>query len=105
MSVGPSVRRSISSPVTPSLRRLLGASDAEYSALLDAPSHLYKRVCPSVRRSVRRYVTPSLRRLLGASDAEYLALFMRTRLKALSRVLHDWQTDELPELLTELLTN
>ena len=38
---------------------------------LDAPSHLYKRVCPSVRRSV----TPSLRRVLGASYAEYSALF------------------------------
>ena len=51
---------------------------------LDAPSHLYKRVCPSVRPSVRRSVgpsgrrsvTPSLRRVLGASYAEYSALFL-----------------------------
>ena len=50
---------------------------------LDAPPHLYKRVCPSVRPSVRpsfgpsvrRSVTPSLRRLLVASYAEYSALF------------------------------
>ena len=43
--------------------------------LLDAPSHLYKRVCPSVGPSVRPSVTPSLSRLLGASYAEYSALF------------------------------
>ena len=30
------------------------------SILLDAFSHLYKRVCPSVRRSVRRSVRPSV---------------------------------------------
>ena len=42
---------------------------------LDAPSHLYKRVCPSVGPSVRPSGTPSLRRLLGASYAEYSALF------------------------------
>ena len=46
---------------------------------LDAPSHLYKRVCttvrPSIRRSIRRSVTPSLRYLLGASYAEDSALF------------------------------
>ena len=41
---------------------------------LDAPSHLYKRVCPSVRPSVG----PSrviFRRVLGASCAVYPALF------------------------------
>ena len=51
---------------------------------LDAPSHLYKRVCPSVRPSVRRAVgpsvrrsvTPSLRRVRGASYAVYSALFV-----------------------------
>ena len=42
---------------------------------LDAPSHLYKRVCPSVGPSVRPSVTPSLRSLPGASYAEYSALF------------------------------
>ena len=30
---------------------LLGATDAACMALLDASSHLYKRVCPSVRMS------------------------------------------------------
>ena len=29
-------------------------------SFLDAPSHLYKRLCPSVRRSVRRSVRPSV---------------------------------------------
>ena len=45
----------------------------EIALFLDAPSHLYKRVCPSVRRSV----TPSLRGLLGASYAEYSALLKK----------------------------
>ena len=53
LSVCPSVRRSIRRSVTPSLRRLLGAFYAEYPALSDAFSHLYKRVCPSVGPSVR----------------------------------------------------
>ena len=46
---------------------------------LDAPSHLYKRVCPSVRPSVRPSVGPSrviFRRVLGASCAVYPALFL-----------------------------
>ena len=49
---------------------------------LDAPSHLYKRLCPSVGPSVRPSVRPSarlsrviFRRLLGASCAVYPALF------------------------------
>ena len=36
----------------------LDASGTVYPALLDASSHLYKRVCPSVRPSVRRSVGP-----------------------------------------------
>ena len=48
---------------------------------LEAPSHLYKRVCqsvrPSVRPSGRRSVTPSLRRVLGASYAVCSALFIK----------------------------
>ena len=47
------------------------ADSCSHVSFLDAPSHLYKRVCPSVRPSG----TPSLRRLLGASYAEYSALF------------------------------
>ena len=31
------------------------------SVFLDAPSHLYMRLCPSVRRSVRRSVRPLVR--------------------------------------------
>ena len=53
------------------------------SRFLDAPSHLYKRVCPSVRLSVgpsvRRSVRPSpviFKRVLGASCAVYPALFL-----------------------------
>ena len=50
---------------------------------LDAPLHLYKRVClsvgpsvpPSLYPSIHRSVMFSLRRLLGASYAEYSALF------------------------------
>ena len=54
---------------------------------LDAPRHLYKRVCPSVgppvprpvgpsvRPSVGKSGTPSLIRVLGASCAAYPALF------------------------------
>ena len=34
---------------------------------LDAPSHLYMRLCPSVRRSVRPSVRPSVRRSVGPS--------------------------------------
>ena len=47
---------------------------------LDAPSHLYKRVCPSVRGSVRPSVGPPVsikeKRGLGASYFGYPALFI-----------------------------
>ena len=48
------------------------------SGFLDAPSHLYKRVCPSVRVSVRPSVSilkNAVYRVLGASYAGYPALF------------------------------
>ena len=48
------------------------------SWFLDAPSHLYMRVCPSVRPSVGPQVRLSrviFRRVLGASCAVYPALF------------------------------
>ena len=41
---------------------------------LDAPSHLYKRVCPSVRPSVS-ILKNAVYRVLGASYAGYPALF------------------------------
>ena len=37
--------------------------DLSFFLFLDAPSHLYKRVCPSVRPSVRPCVRPSVRPL------------------------------------------
>ena len=49
-----------------------------FSFFLDAPSHLYKRVCPSIRPYVGPSVGPSrviFRRALGASCAAYPALF------------------------------
>ena len=54
--------------------------------VLDASSHLYKRVCPSVRRSVGPSGTPSLKRVRGASDAEYSALFL---FRLLHHLLHE----------------
>ena len=45
-------------------------SGLNHNGLLDAPSHLYKRLCPSVRLS--RVI---FRRVLGASCAVYPALF------------------------------
>ena len=47
------------------------------SLFLDAPSHLYKRVCPSVRPSVRPSVSIKGKRGLGASYVGYPALFSR----------------------------
>ena len=62
--VRPSVRPSVRPLVPRYFRRwkvrILGASCAVYPALLDAFSHLYKRVCPSVRLSVCRSVHPSV---------------------------------------------
>ena len=52
---------------------------AYQSSFLDAPSHLYKRVCPSVCSSVRPSVRPSpvdFRCVLGTSCAVYPALFI-----------------------------
>ena len=57
--------------------------------ILDASSHLYKRVCPSVRpsvrRSVRRSVTPSQKRVPGASNSRYRPCF-----KAFRNVVAVW---------------
>ena len=56
-----------------------------FFSFLDAPSHLYKRVCPSVGPFVRPSVTPSLRRLLGAEYSALLPLWdtkpLRTTLR------------------------
>ena len=49
--------------------------DKIYISFLDAPSHLYKRVCLSVGPSVRPSVSCYFRRVLGASCAVYPALF------------------------------
>ena len=50
------------------------------NVFLDAPSHLYKRVCPSVcpsvRPSVRGSVSIKEKRGLGASYVGYPALFL-----------------------------
>ena len=58
-------------PFTHSLTRgTVNDKIAIFSEFLDAPSHLYTRLCPSVRRSVRPSVRPSpviFQRLLGAS--------------------------------------
>ena len=40
---------------------LFCALSVSWALLLDASSHLYKRVCPSVRRSVGQSVRPSVR--------------------------------------------
>ena len=69
-------------------------------AFLDAPSHLYKRVClsvrrsicPSVCRSIRRSVTPSFKRLRDASNAEYSSLFTYRELFVLVEVARLPQT-------------
>ena len=42
---------------------------------LDAPAHLYKRVCPSVRPYVRTSVTPVRKCVAGASNGQYWLLF------------------------------
>ena len=50
-----------------------------FNTFLDAPSHLYKRVCPSVRGSVCPSVSikkNAVYRVLGASDVGYPALFL-----------------------------
>ena len=71
------------SAVSRSFLTALPPTSDPFIPLLDAPSHLYKRLCPfvrpSVRPSVRRSVPCYLRRwkvrILGASCAVYLALF------------------------------
>ena len=88
-----------------------------FDDFLDAPSHLYKRLCPSVLRScglsVLRSFGPSVShfrrwkaRILGASLAVYPALFILKndhicRLKRArdirTEVRTDWRTDEPTE--------
>ena len=54
------------------------------SCFLDAPSHLYKRVCPSVRMSVGPSVTikgNAVYRVLGASYVGYPALLTRKTIR------------------------
>ena len=66
---------------------------------LDAPSHLYMRLCPSVRPSVRRSVPCYFRRwkvrILGASCAVYPALFLSQRNVILSQRVVFYQIESL----------
>ena len=39
-----------------------------YKQLLDAPVHLYKRVCPSVSPSIRRSIGPSVTHKLNFQE-------------------------------------
>ena len=60
------------------VRKMVKNENLEKLIFLDAPSHLYMRLCPSVRPSVARSVSPSpviFKRALGASCAVYPALF------------------------------
>ena len=68
--------------------------DLKFCIFLDAPLHLYKRVClsvgpsvpPSLYPSIHRSVTLSLRRLLDASYVEYSALFNKIWYKYINKL-------------------